>query len=92
MLKTWQIIITGMSLIKSVLPLILLIYSNTSKKTMTMIIRLQIANLILFRFIILFWQFARQVTKAHTCSSRKVGNYWLPRFTFGVVSKPRIFK
>ena len=67
-----------------------------------MIIRLQIANLIyyfvLFYFVFLlfffvfYWQFARQVTKAHTCSSRKVGNYWLPRFTFRVVSKACIFK
>ena len=66
-----------------------------------MIIRLQIANLIYYfvlfcfcfsLFFVFYWQFARQVTKAHTCSSRKVGNYWLPRFTFRVVSKACIFK
>ena len=43
---------------------------------MAIIIRLQIANLIYY-FVSFFFFFgnARQVTKAHTCPGRKVGNY-----------------
>ena len=59
-----------------------------------MIIRLQIANLIYYFVSIFFFfngNFLGRSLKP-TCSSRKVGNYWLPRFTFRVVSKACIFK